>query len=95
MNKIYKTVFNQKTGQLVAVQETASGHGHGSATVTASGGVDVLCHSPGHGQSLRPLQLALWAAFFVGSLAWGPAPMAAPVGGVAVSYTHLRAHETG
>jgi len=82
MNKIYKTVFNQKTGQLVAVQETASGYGHGSATVTASGRAEALRHSPAHGLSLRPLQLALWGAFFLGSLAWVPAPMAAPVGGV-------------
>ena len=34
MNKIFKTVFNKKTGQLVAVQETASAHGQGGSTVT-------------------------------------------------------------
>ena len=82
MNKIYKTVFNETTGQMVAVQETASSHGQGGTTVTSR---DATQDAPQEdtsqrGISLRPLQKALWAAFVMAPLAWSPAPMAAPVG---------------
>jgi hypothetical protein len=86
MNKIYKTVFNQKTGQLVAVQETASSHGQGGATVDASGLSDAAsasgsAHSgQSPGLSLKPLALALWAAFVMAPLAWAPQSLAAPAG---------------
>jgi hypothetical protein len=57
MNKIYKTVFNKKTGQLVAVQETASAHGQGGSTVTAAHPDNALAAAYS-GLSLKPLLCA-------------------------------------
>ena len=76
MNKIFKTVFNKKTGQWVAVQETASSHGTGG-TVVCGGGV-AAAHSLLN--PLKPLHQALRAAFIVGALSWGGSLVAAPIG---------------
>ena len=81
MNKIYKTVFNESTGQMVAVQETANSHGQGGTTVTSRDATqDSSQDTSQRGLSLRPLQKAVWAAFVMAPLAWCPAPLAAPVG---------------
>ena len=80
MNKIYKTVFNKKTGQLVAVQETASSHGQGGTTVEAISSSASAQGSAKQGLSLRPLVVALWAAFVTVPLAWTPRSLAAPTG---------------
>lgn len=79
MNKIYKTVFNQKTGQLVAVQETASAHGQGGTTVLAAHPDNALATAYS-GLSLKPLLHALCLAFMGVPMVHAPAVWAAPVG---------------
>lgn len=79
MNKIYKTVFNKKTGQLVAVQETASAHGQGGSTVTAAHSDNALA-AAFSGLSLKPLLHALCLAFMAVPMVHAPAVWAAPAG---------------